>query len=470
MAGLIPLSSHAVTAPVISDSYISPSVASPISPAPATVSVYPTATALLKFDLSALPAVTSANISKASLVFYITKVNGTAGKLKIGAIDTPVTWDENAVTINNTQVVTKSTPAPIVTPAAVGPAGNYYSIDITPFVQAWIDDPGSNHGLAITPQTSASLTFESRESTGTSHPAYIEIALKGVNTITVTSPLNKTGTVDEPNLSISQANGSTNGYLGSADWLAFSSKVGSVGVNSPLTLSGTPLAPVVGLDIVPVANGGTGANSLAGYLFGNGASAVTAKGKIPSTDISGSMADGQVDDNLTIDGGAVKNTPIGSGGAAAGAFTSLQVTGGAAANKVLTSDVSGNATWQARAPVMFLARTGLTAATPSGHFPVYGSSAVPTLPALIANVQLLVPDTCTVSNLIAKTTSSITGNVSLWVNGSSSNYTCAFNNATTCTVSGTAPTLQAGNLINWNVSSNISGFSTATVFVSASCQ
>jgi hypothetical protein len=31
MAGLIPLSSHAVTAPVISDSYISPSVASPIS-------------------------------------------------------------------------------------------------------------------------------------------------------------------------------------------------------------------------------------------------------------------------------------------------------------------------------------------------------------------------------------------------------------------------------------------------------
>lgn len=63
-------------------------------------------------------------------------------------------------------------------------------------------------------------------------------------------------------------------------------------------------------------------------------------------------ADNEVADNLTISGGTIDNSPIGVTTASTGKFTTLEtgtlkVTGGTpAANKVLTSDASGNATWQ----------------------------------------------------------------------------------------------------------------------------
>jgi hypothetical protein len=63
-------------------------------------------------------------------------------------------------------------------------------------------------------------------------------------------------------------------------------------------------------------------------------------------------ADNEVADNLTISGGTINNTPIGATTASTGIFTTLEtgtlkVTGGTpATGKVLTSDASGNATWQ----------------------------------------------------------------------------------------------------------------------------
>ncbi len=49
----------------------------------------------------------------------------------------------------------------------------------------------------------------------------------GVSTLTVNAPITNSGTATAPNLSIAQANGSTNGYLSSTDWTTFNSKLGT---------------------------------------------------------------------------------------------------------------------------------------------------------------------------------------------------------------------------------------------------
>ena len=55
---------------------------------------------------------------------------------------------------------------------------------------------------------------------------------------------------------------------------------------SPITTSGT-LAITYSGTALPVANGGTGATTLTGYVKGNGASAMTASATVPNTDITG---------------------------------------------------------------------------------------------------------------------------------------------------------------------------------------
>lgn len=73
---------------------------------------------------------------------------------------------------------------------------------------------------------------------------------------------------------------------------------------------------------VPVANGGTGASTLTGYLIGNGTSAVTASSTIPSGDVSGlgTMAT-QNANAIAVTGGTVNGTAIGATTASNGAFT-----------------------------------------------------------------------------------------------------------------------------------------------------
>lgn len=55
---------------------------------------------------------------------------------------------------------------------------------------------------------------------------------------------------------------------------------------SPITTSGT-LAITYSGTALPVANGGTSATTLTGYVYGNGSSAMTASATIPNTDITG---------------------------------------------------------------------------------------------------------------------------------------------------------------------------------------
>lgn len=97
---------------------------------------------------------------------------------------------------------------------------------------------------------------------------------------------------------------------------------------SPITTSGT-LAVSMSGTALPVANGGTGATTLTGYVKGNGTSAMTASTTIPSTDITGlgSMAT-QNANNVAITGGTIDGTIIGGTIASTGTFTTVTATSG----------------------------------------------------------------------------------------------------------------------------------------------
>lgn len=86
-----------------------------------------------------------------------------------------------------------------------------------------------------------------------------------------------------------------------------------------LTMSGT----------LNVANGGTGATTLTGYVKGNGSSAFTGAASIPSSDITGLGTIATQDaNNVAITGGAINGTTIGASTPAAGTFSSIATTTG----------------------------------------------------------------------------------------------------------------------------------------------
>jgi hypothetical protein len=62
---------------------------------------------------------------------------------------------------------------------------------------------------------------------------------------------------------------------------------------------------------IPVANGGTGASTLTGYVKGNGTAAMTASATVPSTDITGlGTMSTQNSSNINVTGGSISGTTV----------------------------------------------------------------------------------------------------------------------------------------------------------------
>jgi hypothetical protein len=116
------------------------------------------------------------------------------------------------------------------------------------------------------------------------------------------------------------------GYA-SGTWRQFS-LAGGVTSFSAGTTGLAPSSPSSGGIILSgtlnVANGGTGANTLTGYVYGNGTSVMTASTTIPSTAITGlGTMSTQNANAVAITGGSINDTTIGASTASTGAFTTL---------------------------------------------------------------------------------------------------------------------------------------------------
>lgn len=85
---------------------------------------------------------------------------------------------------------------------------------------------------------------------------------------------------------------------------------------------------ITGITDLAVADGGTGASTLSGYVKGNGTLAMTGSASIPNTDVTGlGTMSTQGAGAVAITGGAINGTTIGATTPSTGAFTTLSTSG-----------------------------------------------------------------------------------------------------------------------------------------------
>lgn len=152
----------------------------------------------------------------------------------------------------------------------------------------------------------------------------------GINTYTVGDILyaNSTTTLAKLAASVSGSVLISNGAGTAPSW---SSTIPTTAGVSSLSFGTTGLTPATAstgaltvAGTLVVANGGTGATTLTGYVKGNGTSAMTASATIPNTDITGlGTMSTQNASSVAITGGSINGTTIGGTTRAAGSFTSV---------------------------------------------------------------------------------------------------------------------------------------------------
>jgi Collagen triple helix repeat (20 copies) len=147
-----------------------------------TVVVSPTAAGLVQFDLSSVPA--AASIKRATLVLYLSKVT-VAGNVVVSPVTSA--WSEGTATFGTGP--TLGSPADSFSASR---AALFVSVDVTSLVQTWVNTPASNFGVALTSPSGASIALDSKESTTTSHAAFLSIDVLS------TGPAGPAGTAGAP--------------------------------------------------------------------------------------------------------------------------------------------------------------------------------------------------------------------------------------------------------------------------------
>jgi hypothetical protein len=144
--------------------------------------------ALAQFDLSALPSdATSGNISKATLILFVKSVTA-AGTINVSTANG--SWTESTVN-GNTAV---SAGSAVASGVSVSTAGAYIYVDATNAVKSWVTTPASNNGFVITPNDGVvNVSFDSKESTSTSHPAELVVTLAAAGSPGATGATGPTG-------------------------------------------------------------------------------------------------------------------------------------------------------------------------------------------------------------------------------------------------------------------------------------
>lgn len=131
-------------------------------------------TAYIRFDLSSIPSdYSSANITKATLKLYVNSVT-TAGSFNVDYVNG--TWAENTITADLAPALGTTIAASV--PLTVADKNQYVLIDVTAAVQAWLSGT-SNDGIALVGNSPVNATFDSKESTSTSHAAELDIVFAG---------------------------------------------------------------------------------------------------------------------------------------------------------------------------------------------------------------------------------------------------------------------------------------------------
>jgi hypothetical protein len=132
------------------------------------------ATSFIRFDLSGIPpSVTGSMVAKGTLKIFVSTVP-TAGSVNVDLVTSP--WSEKTITANDSPTLGGAIASAI--PIATADKEQYLLIDVTTAVVDWLNGT-PNDGIALVPDGAVSFTFDSKETTKTSHPAELDIVLTG---------------------------------------------------------------------------------------------------------------------------------------------------------------------------------------------------------------------------------------------------------------------------------------------------
>jgi hypothetical protein len=136
----------------------------------------PRSIAFLKFDLSTLPSgIQPGDVAKATLTLWVNRV-GAPGFFDIRVVRSA--WNEGTLTAVNTPRLGGVEVGGV--PVVAAAKSSFVSIDLTEPVREWLDKSVTNHGIALVPSSpEVSVSFDSKENTGSSHEPRLEVVLKG---------------------------------------------------------------------------------------------------------------------------------------------------------------------------------------------------------------------------------------------------------------------------------------------------
>jgi hypothetical protein len=244
-------------------------------------------TTYIQFNLSSIPSgYTGADITKATLKLYVNAVTK-AGSFNVDYVNG--TWSEGTIDANNAPALGSTIVASV--PLTTADKNQYVIIDITAALQAWLNGSQANDGVALVGNSPLNASFDSKESTTTSHSAELDIVFVGGGTITGVTTASGSGLMGggtSGTLSLSLTNAcATNQVLqwnGTA-WVCVNLKgsgtITGVTAGTDLTGGGTSGNVTLNLDTTKVPLLATSNTFTAGQLISSG-------GGSPSLSVSNS--------------------------------------------------------------------------------------------------------------------------------------------------------------------------------------
>ena len=128
-------------------------------------------TTYIQFNLSSIPSgYTSADIAQATLKLYVNGVT-TAGSFNVDYVNG--TWAESTITADLAPALGSTIAGSV--PLTTADRNQYILVNVTAAVQAWLNGSEPNDGIALVGNSPLNASFDSKENTGTSHPAELDI-------------------------------------------------------------------------------------------------------------------------------------------------------------------------------------------------------------------------------------------------------------------------------------------------------
>ena len=286
-------SAHAYEVPVSDDTNTNPSLPTLIRGHTGQIFIGNGQVGYLKFDISSLPAgILPQDIASATLRLFARTATAAPGTVSVVAVTG--TWNED--TLNY-----KTSPTLGSTVGSFGITNNnpesFQSVDVTALVQAWLTDPSTNNGVALTTGSNAkfTLTTEAKESP-IANEAVLDIELATAGLPGVSGSTGATGPQGPQGPQGSQGLTGPAGPAGSQGIAGPTGPIGPIGPIGPTGPAGAPGAQGGAGPAGPIgltgSTGATGPQGVSGPIGLTGSTGAT--GPTGATGAAGAAGSGAI--------------------------------------------------------------------------------------------------------------------------------------------------------------------------------